>query len=569
MNDSNVTNNNVVDSLNVLLKDEQSKASDLSNAHDIISFDSNDEIKTDSNQETCTVGDLMEKLDDLSDEKSKMEEKLKVDDLLKSNTEQSKSEDLLTADNLLESESKEEKIQTTEELSTNIDRSENEIKTTDLLIEQSDQIKADETATLIEQFSNKDSNTSNTIASIDPVQQNLTFDTSLEQSRDQAALSAINSMIEDCSVKETEINNSSQNITIDTNQDLNESTQENILDRIDLTNDSINETKNTTIDLADQSTKETNLVDMSIDSLTNQSASQQAVDLINDSKKEISLMEISDDNQTVQQEASKCSALLDPSNQSSIESTVKNVSTESTDTSFFKTMNSHLNKTVDEFLDEIKPAESIANSTETPTNQQTLEDFVIKNEDETKPEEIDMIRSETFILHKTQDSQASEENEEAKNPLKQTCELFKPSTEQLATKLENLTVEETIKTEDDIVKIEEKTEEPTKEVVVESTSQEPESSKSKDDIFTQSQEYLKQADKLIAEKKNQINDINIPGLDVPSADKSIPQQTTTASTEQSPESVKKTETSVEQEQIDKENPTKNKQNNLRNKCVIS
>jgi len=162
----------------------------------------------------------------------------------------------------------------------------------------------------------------------------------------------------------------------------------------------------------------------------------------------------------------------------------------------FHELNEKLNKKVDEFINTLEPTENITQV------QQTLEDFVIN--DESKANKTEEIKIDEAKL----DEKSSDNKESTSEPIEnETILSNEPSNKESPKKtvteeVLNIEHQETNKDNDD------------SEIATIIPTSNPETSKI-EDVLNESQEILKQADELIASKKNSIpNEINIPGLDI-------------------------------------------------------
>jgi len=324
---------------------------------------------------------------------------------------------------------------------------------------------------------------------------NLTAEQSLEETRESlTGNNLILNLSEDCSVQETK----------EVGQNL-------IHVSLDSTQNSSNDQQNTSADL---SVTENLLKQLGLDNST-VDESNDSINLADQTTKEISLINISAD-ETIEQAEQQIDQQL-------ASETITEIKKESSE--MFKDLTTQMNQTLVNFIEEIKPTEIVSQV------EPVLEDFVTKNE------ESKLNKSETFIVHKT--DAPNEENKPTES--NEACSLIKE--------------EESIKKEP--------AEESVKELVSEQISKAAETishviDEVKDDVLTQSKEYLKKADELIAEKKNLISDIKIPGLNVKSEEKAEDKVST-----------EKAESSNQSSNQQEDNQATEKSKQTNKKCIIS
>ena len=432
LNDSNSTNNNVVDNLDVL-KDSQLNA-----------------MKTDEqinnfveNQDDSKSDDL---LANLTKATKSPENSIDLNNLVDEIKELNKENELIN-DLLTDNQNKSTAVSEVNELiDQNVSQVNELTESTKRLLDDLN----DSSAAALDQSSNV-LNSSNL--------ENLTAENFLETNLEQSLPSVriVNSVVGDfldSLVRESDV---IKDETLETTQ------EESLLDNSNKENLNLS-AKDTML----ETTQEESLLDSSLEnSLTNQSIP--AINLLSpdESAQEFSLIDVSSG--SIAEAKNEETTLLDQLiNQSEVTGTNKELlqsveKNESKDGGFFNELNQELNKTVDQFISDIKPNDEI----EAKVGE-------LKNEDD-KQEAANLHRDQTFIVSETNESLNKELKHEENN--------------------------------EQVNKFDDKGE--TSNLVNEAKTELASKTSKSAEIMNQSQEILKQADKLISSQRNSIDAIGL------------------------------------------------------------
>lgn len=504
---SNANNNNVVDSLDAL-KDSQSKALEtVEQINNLIEKQNpTDDSAASESKAELNLTDLVE---------NQQQADTKVNELVselanESNETYDKVNELVSELTVQTEEQVNDKVN---ELVTELTADQTaEEKPVDDLITNTSEL-SESTKQLFDDLN--DTSNTNTLDSSKVLNssnlENLTAENFLEHSIPSNHQAVIGDLL-DCSVKETDGKEHLLDFTQESSVE--ESSKENLSDSAAIQNDKVN--------LLDE-------LGLNKDNSRVDGEQIQCINLTDDSK-EISLIDISSDDildvQTIQatsqEEPSLQSDLLDqprePANSELLTALVSDADSTSAakPDGFFNELNKELHATADE-LNNMMSSITIQNEKEQPVADQ-LEDHVTKvdeTEQVQKPAEEttaadQLAKSETFVVEKAEvkneiESVSDKEQQPASEPPKEEPK------------------EET--KEESKVEIKEESsqaagEQPKEEVASDSDPISPLPTCSKRDskaseVLTESQEILKNADRLIEAKRNSINqDIRIPGLEI-------------------------------------------------------
>lgn len=577
---ANATNNNVVDNLEAL-KDSQSKVLETAEQLNDLIEKQPDQTEKQPDQ---TNGDAKNEVNlvDLNDDpKSSVDDANKVDDQVNE----------LVSELTSQADDQQQVNELVNELTSQTDRATEEKPASDDLINNDSSINnADLTESTRQLFDDlNDTNNTNTLDSSKVLNssnlENLTAENFLEHSIPSNHQGVIEDLL-DCSVKEIQSDNVldfTQAISLDDSNKENaadaDKPSENLLEQLGLNQD----------DSKDAARLET---EVSI----NEKEALQCVTLVDDSK-EISLIEISSDDIKVDEpvkpaEPALQSDLLDqPIKEeakdseilaaSVIEETADSTSAAKSD-GFFNELNKELHATADELnnmMSHIAIRDEQANE-QPQVEQETLEDHVTKadeiepaqtkNESQTPDDQL--AKSKTFVIRKSVESAEKNEIEQVQNKEQATSEqqaTNEPTNEPTTESKETSQPAGEQPKEGSWVDLDKA--EPVAPLPIS-----PKRDSRASEVLTESQEILKNADRLIESKRNSINqDIRIPGLEIsqsteqesskPESSTAAEQPATTEVTTSEAEPSAATESPANESTSSKSS----KHGSLMKKCVIS
>lgn len=577
---ANATNNNVVDNLEAL-KDSQSKVLETAEQLNDLIEKQPDQTEKQPDQTNGDAKNEVNLVDLIDDPKSSVDDVNKVDDQVNELVSEltSQADDQQQVDELVN------------ELTSQTDRATEEKPASDDLINNDSSINnADLTESTRQLFDDlNDTNNTNTLDSSKVLNssnlENLTAENFLEHSIPSNHQGVIEDLL-DCSVKEIQSDNVldfTQAISLDDSNKENaadaDKPSENLLEQLGLNQD----------DSKDAARLETEVS-------TNEKEALQCVTLVDDSK-EISLIEISSDDIKVDEpvkpaEPALQSDLLDqPIKEeakdseilaaSVIEETADSTSAAKSD-GFFNELNKELHATADELnnmMSHIAIRDEQANE-QPQVEQETLEDHVTKadeiepaqtkNESQTPDDQL--AKSKTFVIRKSVESAEKNEIEQVQNKEQATSEqqaTNEPTNEPTTESKETSQPAGEQPKEGSWVDLDKA--EPVAPLPIS-----PKRDSRASEVLTESQEILKNADRLIESKRNSINqDIRIPGLEIsqsteqesskPESSTAAEQPATTEVTTSEAEPSAATESPANESTSSKSS----KHGSLMKKCVIS
>ena len=529
LNDSlvNATNNNVVDNLEVL-KDSQLKVLETAEQlNDLI------EKQPDPKNDSSAANDHASKdgvnLVDLTEDPSKDE--VNLVDLTEDPKEVDDKVNELIGELTSQAEDQQQVNELISELTSQTDQATEEKPASDDLITNTSAGElTDFTKQLFDDLN--DTSNTNTLDSSKVLNssnlENLTAENFLEHNIPSNHQGAIDDLL-DCSVKESNKDNA-----IDFTQEscLEDSNKENLSapDAPATQNDKASENLLDQFGLDRDDSKDDSRLEADVSIGEKEAMRGQCFSLVDDSAKEISLIEISSDDIVVDQQVKpeEPSLQSDPLDQpiepepTNSELLTVSVSDEQAADStsaaksdgFFNELNKELNATADELNNMMSNSITILDEQvkEQPqAEQQTLEDHVTKA-DEIKPDQTEnesqtaddqLAKSKTFVVHKSE--------EPAKNEIEQVLDKEQQATgEQPKTETKEESSQPASEQPKEGSWVDLDTAEPVAPLPVS-----PKRGSKASEVLTESQEILKNADRLIEAKRNSINqDIRIPGLEI-------------------------------------------------------
>lgn len=577
---ANATNNNVVDNLEAL-KDSQSKVLETAEQLNDLIEKQPDQTEKQPDQTNGDAKNEVNLVDLIDDPKSSVDDVNKVNDQVNE----------LVSELTSQADDQQQVNELVNELTSQTDRATEEKPASDDLINNDSSINnADLTESTRQLFDDlNDTNNTNTLDSSKVLNssnlENLTAENFLEHSIPSNHQGVIEDLL-DCSVKEIQSDNVldfTQAISLDDSNKENaadaDKPSENLLEQLGLNQD----------DSKDAARLET---EVSI----NEKEALQCVTLVDDSK-EISLIEISSDDIKVDEpvkpaEPALQSDLLDqpikeePKDSeilaaSVIEETADSTSAAKSD-GFFNELNKELHATADELnnmMSHIAIRDEQANE-QPQVEQETLEDHVTKadeiepaqtkNESQTPDDQL--AKSKTFVIRKSAESAEKNEIEQVQNKEQATSEqqaTNEPTNEPTTESKETSQPAGEQPKEGSWVDLDKA--EPVAPLPIS-----PKRDSRASEVLTESQEILKNADRLIESKRNSINqDIRIPGLEISQSteqESSKPESSTAAEQPATTEvTTSEAEPSVATESPANESTSSksSKHGSLMKKCVIS